>query len=320
VLKTGFQSFVVDWMNSGAILAVAGKVCEVLKGNDFKYANAVKFFDEQGALIYNAKIPTDTSPVSAVTWGHNDKRLFVATGNQIHVGWVSSQVASLQLLSRLRIHRTLSVTEHVLLLPLPCRMQNLIGMLFTQTIRVSFAPFRFCIYFTNNIIYLQTSVPTPKSLRDFVIRPHPENVRMHCTMIRHEGDDALGVTYTLYLEHLGGFLPLLKGKKVSKIRPEFVIYDPSLNGKTIVLSRLNIQLIRTDRITEEQSDQWTHLPSNHPGRQSGFSNLALELSENEADYDTDSASGGSAGAGSTSARAAVAAANSPRSRRRRRPG
>ena len=55
---------------------------------------------------------------------------------QVHVGWVSSQVASLQLLSRLRIHRTLKESSSVQLLPLPCRMQNLIGMLFSQTIRV----------------------------------------------------------------------------------------------------------------------------------------------------------------------------------------
>ena len=32
----------------------------------------------------------------------------------------------------------------------------------------------------------------------------------------------------LFLEHLGGFLPLLKGKRVSKLRPEFIIYDPQL--------------------------------------------------------------------------------------------
>ena len=48
-------------------------------------------------------------------------------------------------------------------------------------------------------------------------------------------DAIFGVTYTLYLEHLGGFLPLLKGKKVSKIRPEFVIYDPSLNGEKAIM-------------------------------------------------------------------------------------
>ena len=39
--------------------------------------------------------------------------------------------------------------------------------------------------------------------------------------------------YTLYLEHLGGFLPLLKGKRMSKIRPEFIIYDPQLQGKVL---------------------------------------------------------------------------------------
>ena len=77
------------------------------------------------------------SPVTALTWGHNDKRLFVATGNQIHVAWVSCQVASLQLLSRLKVHGVIRDRQHVEELPLPFRMQNLIGTLFTQTIRVS---------------------------------------------------------------------------------------------------------------------------------------------------------------------------------------
>ena len=27
-------------------------------------------------------------------------------------------------------------------------------------------------------------------------------------------------------QHLGGFLPILKGRKTSKIKPEFVIFDP----------------------------------------------------------------------------------------------
>ncbi len=141
-MKTGFQGFVSDWMNSGAILAVAGRLQSPSGGDG---SNAVKFFNEHGSLVYSARIPSDScgsdsnnSPVSALTWGHNDKRLFVSTGNRIHVGWVSSQIASLQLLSRLRIHKTLSAAEHVQTLPLPCRMQNLIGMLFTQTIRVSF--------------------------------------------------------------------------------------------------------------------------------------------------------------------------------------
>ena len=82
-------------------------------------------------------------PVSAITWGHNDKRLFVATGNEIHIGWVSPTIGSLQLLSRLKIHNSLRNEDQVQLLPLPCRLQNLIGMLFTQTIRVCSMNFNF---------------------------------------------------------------------------------------------------------------------------------------------------------------------------------
>lgn len=47
-------------------------------------------------------------------------------------------------------------------------------------------------------------------------------------MIRHDEETNLssGTCYTLYLEYLGGLVPLLKGKRTSKIRPEFVIFDP----------------------------------------------------------------------------------------------
>jgi len=235
-----FQSYYVDWTNSGELLAVAGKSREIaVKSNHtIRYVNDLHFYNDSGLLVYRIPIPCHTFPVSAVTWGHNDKRLFVATGNEIHIGWVSSSIGSLQLLSRLQIHNTLKKPDQVESLPLPCRLQNLIGMLFTQTIRC-------CI-------------PNPENLRNFVIKPQlPENTRLHCTMIRHS-DKSLEKNgsslekgganttkpesttssngqnnnptsaYTLYLEHLGGFLPLLKGKRMSKIRPEFIIYDPQL--------------------------------------------------------------------------------------------
>ena len=40
-------------------------------------------------------------------------------------------------------------------------------------------------------------------------------------------------------QHLGGFLPILKGRKTSKIKPEFVIFDP-LRGE----QRENISLFQ----------------------------------------------------------------------------
>lgn len=68
-------------------------------------------------------------------------------------------------------------------------------------------------------------------------RPPSCSTRLHCTMIRHDDESAgVGVCYTLYLEYLGGLVPLLKGKKTSKIRPEFVIFDPQVSCK------FNIQL------------------------------------------------------------------------------
>lgn len=52
-------------------------------------------------------------------------------------------------------------------------------------------------------------------------------------MIRHDEENNVGsgTCYTLYLEYLGGLVPLLKGKRTSKIRPEFVIFDPQAAGK-----------------------------------------------------------------------------------------
>lgn len=54
-------------------------------------------------------------------------------------------------------------------------------------------------------------------------------------MIRHddESNQSSGTCYTLYLEFLGGLLPLLKGKRTSKIRPEFVIFDPQIDDSSL---------------------------------------------------------------------------------------
>lgn len=63
------------------------------------------------------------------------------------------------------------------------------------------------------------------------------SIRLHCTMIRHDEDSNVtsgGTCYTLYLEYLGGLVPLLKGKRTSKIRPEFVIFDPQVNGNAFL--------------------------------------------------------------------------------------
>ncbi|XP_030371459.1 tubby-related protein 4 isoform X2 [Scaptodrosophila lebanonensis] len=217
----GALGMVMEWSNSRELLAVAGTLRMGMDGKleelgtPTSYNNLVKFYTETGNCLYQAHIPCTTTTVSAITWGHNDKRLFIATGTQVHIAWVSRRVASLQLLCRLQIQASVGSETLLPLLPLPSRIKSLIGNLFAQTIRCC--------------------VPDLKSLRDFVSRPPLCSTRLHCTMIRHDDDSNLssGTCYTLYLEYLGGLVPLLKGKRTSKIRPEFVIFDPQVNDSSL---------------------------------------------------------------------------------------
>lgn len=79
----------------------------------------------------------------------------------------------------------------------------------------------------------QPPIPDPNNMRDFVSYPTAGNERLHCTMKRTEDNPEVGSPcYTLYLEYLGGLVPILKGRRISKLRPEFVIMDPKTDGKT----------------------------------------------------------------------------------------
>ncbi|KAL1506150.1 hypothetical protein ABEB36_005566 [Hypothenemus hampei] len=201
----------MEWSNSREILAVAGiAVKSPILGAQVEYDNILKFYTDKGILLYQTRIPDTHSRVSTLTWGHNDKRLFLATGTQVHIAWVAKRIPSLQLLCRLRIYNLISSETKLHLLPLPIRLRNIIGNLFAQTMRCC--------------------VPELSALREFVSRPPADPVRLHCTMIRHDDDNNIssGTCYTLYLEYLGGLVPLLKGKRTSKIRPEFVIFDPQV--------------------------------------------------------------------------------------------
>lgn len=85
--------------------------------------------------------------------------------------------------------------------------------------------------YTDCVCLSQCCVPEGSGLREFVSRS--PKVRLHCTMLRHE-DNIAANCYTLYLEYLGGLVPLLKGKRTSKLKPEFVIFDPQVSGESNV--------------------------------------------------------------------------------------
>lgn len=87
-INTGLcEGFCMEWSNSRELLAVAGTEND---GRFFRkevattcHNNYLKFYTENGQILYSTKIPNTQSPVTALTWGHNDRRIFIATGNQV---------------------------------------------------------------------------------------------------------------------------------------------------------------------------------------------------------------------------------------------
>lgn len=136
----GALGLTMEWSNSKELLAVAGTRHQPPSSLDSPatpvFLNLLKFYTDTGVLLYATRIPNVTNAVSAMTWGHNDKRLFIATGTQVHIAWVSRKVASLQLLCRLQIQSCIGSELLLPKLPLPSRIKTLIGSLFAQTIRV----------------------------------------------------------------------------------------------------------------------------------------------------------------------------------------
>ncbi|XP_063360140.1 tubby-related protein 4 [Cydia amplana] len=215
-MRTGMRgtTLAMEWANSRELLAVAGTLLpegsEPADAPPFK--NVVKFYSDTGVLIYTVPIPYNQARVTALTWGHAARRLFVGVGGAVCTARVWRVVAPLQLLARVRAAQALRDPGAASSLPIPPRLQPALANLFAHTIRCN--------------------VPESLELRRFVSRPPGGasgggGTRLHCTMLRHDDEEA---GYTLYLEHLGGLVPLLKGRRTSKIRPEFVIFDPQGEG------------------------------------------------------------------------------------------
>lgn len=74
--------------------------------------------------------------MTALTWGHNDRRMFVAVGCDVLTVMVLKRVASLQLLCGRRIQHQLIDESNIFQLPLPHKLQAAITDLFTPTIKV----------------------------------------------------------------------------------------------------------------------------------------------------------------------------------------
>uniref|UniRef100_A0A3Q2Q653 Tubby-related protein 4 n=1 Tax=Fundulus heteroclitus TaxID=8078 RepID=A0A3Q2Q653_FUNHE len=215
VIRSGLKDVEAQWCSQGDLLAVAGMEKHVLPADTACASimrNAlVKFYNVQGEHIYTLETPAQR-PITTICWGHRDSRLFLACGPALYVVRVEHRVASLQLLCQQGIASALREEKDVGKLNMPSLLCSYVTSAFIPTIK--------------------PPIPDPNNIRDFVSYPTSGNERLHCTMKRAEDSpEAGGPCYTLYLEYLGGLVPILKGRRISKLRPEFVIMDPKTDGK-----------------------------------------------------------------------------------------
>uniref|UniRef100_A0A8C9P2A4 TUB like protein 4 n=1 Tax=Spermophilus dauricus TaxID=99837 RepID=A0A8C9P2A4_SPEDA len=216
VIRSGLKEVVAQWCTQGDLLAVAGmerqtQLSELPNGPLLKSA-MVKFYNVRGEHIFTLDTLVQR-PIISICWGHRDSRLLMASGPALYVVRVEHRVSSLQLLCQQAIASTLREDKDVSKLTLPPRLCSYLSTAFIPTIK--------------------PPIPDPNNMRDFVSYPSAGNERLHCTMKRTEDDPEVGgPCYTLYLEYLGGLVPILKGRRISKLRPEFVIMDPRTDSKT----------------------------------------------------------------------------------------
>ncbi|NXJ34373.1 TULP4 protein, partial [Ciconia maguari] len=215
IIRSGLKDVVVQWCTQGDLLAVAGmekqsQLIDLGNGSLLKSA-LVKFYNVRGEHIYTLETPVQR-PIISICWGHRDSRLLMASGPALYVVRVEHRVSSLQLLCQQTIASCLRDDKDISKLTLPPRLCSYLTTAFIPTIK--------------------PPIPDPNNMRDFVSYPTAGNERLHCTMKRTEDDPEVGgPCYTLYLEYLGGLVPILKGRRISKLRPEFVIMDPKTDGK-----------------------------------------------------------------------------------------
>ncbi|ELK09940.1 Tubby-related protein 4 [Pteropus alecto] len=216
VIRSGLKEVVAQWCTQGDLLAVAGMEWQTqlndLPNGPLLKSAMVKFYNVRGEHIFTLDTLVQR-PIISICWGHRDSRLLMASGPALYVVRVEHRVSSLQLLCQQAIASALREDKDVSKLTLPPRLCSYLSTAFIPTIK--------------------PPIPDPNNMRDFVSYPSAGNERLHCTMKRTEDDPEVGgPCYTLYLEYLGGLVPILKGRRISKLRPEFVIMDPRTDGKS----------------------------------------------------------------------------------------
>ena len=183
IINTNFKNNIkFEWSNCGNLIALGG----IDKSNNNK--NTIKFLNKFGINIFKVEIPCvdhNDEVFTALTWGHNDERLFISTNKNIYILIVKKGIASCSLLSQLCLRSFIKDNTFIDELSLPVRLKYDLKQTYKTTIKNNYP---------KNI----------DELRTFVCTNSKQTERLHCTMKRNT-DENNNDYYTLYLEYLGEF-------------------------------------------------------------------------------------------------------------------
>ncbi|CAF3507506.1 unnamed protein product [Adineta steineri] len=231
-INTELQNIKMDWSSPGEILAVGGHK----RLNDLNYVNQIIFYSRRGEFLHRVHIPQMTQPLSALCWAHGNDIIFAACGSYVYTIWITHKsLPSMLTLCQMKIKECLlnNSLQNLDKLYLPNNLKQNLHNSYRSTIK--------------------GFLPDQKSLRSFVCNPLKSHLRLQCTMKRIDNEsensstipsttttttttNLSGATYVLYLEYLGGLIPLLTAKRVSKICPDFIIFDPQIKTNHLSLS------------------------------------------------------------------------------------
>lgn len=100
IISTECLGVKMDWSADGQVLAVGGHRVSRAENciNGFTYTNVLNLYSRTIFEQYRAPFPIsparsevlsfDAQPLSAITWGNSDRRLYIACGQVLYVAWV----------------------------------------------------------------------------------------------------------------------------------------------------------------------------------------------------------------------------------------
>ncbi|UJR15873.1 hypothetical protein I4U23_002799 [Adineta vaga] len=233
IVDTNLQNIKMDWSSLGEILAVGGHRCL----NDMTYINEIIFYTRRGEFLHRIQIPQTTQSLSALCWAHGNEIVFVACGCFVYTIWIIHKpLPSMLTLCQMKIKQQL----------LNNSLQNLDKLHLPNNLKENLLN-----YYRSTI---KGFLPDQKHLHTFVCNPLKSHLRLQCTMKRIDnerdnlptatvaGNNLSGAIYVLYLEYLGGLIPLLTARRTSKICPDFIIYDPKIKTNSSLFSSSSLKL------------------------------------------------------------------------------